>query len=192
MFLLEFKQFSTRKMVGLFKTEDDVKSWISSIENIKIYKEKIDGRVITDYFLEYMEIPSYSEINWKGSKFILSKYMFSPEEGDISITWEALNIVDEIEGIISGQSKVGAYVINNGELEDYIKSLEDMKNYLIRYFENKNHNVEVLGHGSEDGEYILVDDKFLCHLEGDTVTKWQEKKSPKSFLDNFNYNDIIS
>lgn len=67
-----------------------------------------------------------------------------------------------------------------------------MKNYLIRYFENKNHNVEVLGHGSEDGEYILVDDKFLCHLEGDTVTKWQEKKSPKSFLDNFNYNDIIS
>ncbi|MGV3130114.1 hypothetical protein ACEE96_12305 [Staphylococcus simulans] len=68
-------------MVGLFKTEDDVKSWISSIENIKIYKEKIDGRVITDYFLEYMEIPSYSEFIGKAASSYLVNICFLQKRG---------------------------------------------------------------------------------------------------------------
>ena len=181
MFLLEFKQFSTRKIVGLFETEDDIKSWLNSIDNIKVYRKNIDDVVFEDYFLDYKELPSYLEVKWRGSKFILSKYMFSPNEGDIVLTWEKLDVVAEIEGTVSGQSKIGSYVISNNDLEYYIKSLEDMKKYLINYFE-KNHNVKILGQESEDGEYLLVDDKFICHLEGAMVAKWQKKKSIELYL----------
>lgn len=182
MFLLEFKQFSTRKIVGLFETEDEIQSWINSIDNIKVYRENIDDVVFEEYFLDYKELPPYLEIKWRDSKFILSKYMFSPNKGDIVLTWEKLDIVAKIEGTVSGQSKIGAYVISNDDLEYYIKSLEDMKKYLINYFENKNHNVKILGQESEDGEYLIVDDKFVCHHEGAMVDKWQTKRSKKHFI----------
>ncbi|POA04168.1 hypothetical protein [Staphylococcus caprae] len=191
MFLLEFNQFSTRKVVGLFKTVDDIKSWINSIDNIKVYRENIDGVIFKDYVLDYKELPSYLEIKWRDSKFILSKYMFSPDEGDIVLTWEKLDVLSEIEGVVSGQSKIGAYVISNEDLEYYIKSLEDMKKYLINYFENKNHNVKISGQGSEDGEYLLVDDRFVCHLEDSIVEKWQKKKSKKHFIEYLKCDDIF-
>lgn len=183
MYLLELHQFNTKQVVGLFETEADVKSCLHEVEGIKVDKEVLDDVTFENYYLDYNDLPKYQEVYWQESQYVLSRYTFTSDEGDIVAVWNPIEVISDVHGRVSGQTRVGAYVIDNDEVESYINAFEEMKAYLIDYFEQAHHDVGVYGQESEDGAYLEVDGQFCGHLEGYLVDEWQNKLSKTAFIE---------
>lgn len=183
MFLLELQQYSTRHIVGLFPTEEDVKEWLNTIEGIQIRKEQFEDIAFEDYYIPYADLPEYQEINWRDSRFILSRHAFSSEDGDIIAVWDTVQNIAETNGIVDGQTKIGAYMIDNKEVKAYLDSYEEMKHYLLDYFEAQGKQAAIRGEETEDGTYLEVDDHMISHLEGLLVEQWQNKTSKEAFVE---------
>lgn len=183
MYLLELHQDIQECTVGLFETETALKNWLKAIDYIKVDLEKFEDITYEEYYMEYSSLPVYEEIEWMNSKFILSKYMFSPDEGKIVALWKQLPILSDINGLVTGQTKVSAYVIDNEDAKSYILAYEEMKNCISKYFEKEHVKVEFGGQNSEDGEYLLLDESFICHLEGSLVDKWRVRRTEEQFIE---------
>ena len=174
LFLLKLAQYDVSHDVGLFETEEDIYSWLNKIESIEFHN---------DYRIQYSNLKPYEEIRWNDSIFILSKYMFSEDDGDIYADWYEIKILSEVDGLVDGQTKVSSYVVNNDEVKRYIDDLEALQQFLIKHFEKD--QAQICGQGSEDGLYLLVNDEFICHLEGEVLNQWQQKSSEQQFIDQF-------
>ncbi|TDM14930.1 hypothetical protein [Macrococcus bovicus] len=183
MYLLELHQDMQICTVGLFDSENSVKNWLKSIDYITVDLEKFEDTTYEEYYMEYHSLPVYEEIEWMNSKFILSKYMFSPNEGKIIALWKQIPILSHINGLVNGQMKVSAYVLDNEDAKSYILAYEEMKDYISRYFEKDHIKVEFSGQGSEDGEYLLLDGHFICHLEGSLIDKWRMRRTDELFIE---------
>lgn len=182
MYLLELQQYDTRQVVGIFKTEEEVKSWLEAVDSMKLHTETIEGIQFETYYLEYEDLPDYQEVHWQNSHFILSRYSFSANEGDIIAVYNPVAVLSDTTGLVPGQTKVGSYSIPNEEAHDYITAFNEMKSFLHNHFKQAHQDVAILGHGSEDGEYLMVDGRFICHVEGALVDQWLNKSSPEAFL----------
>lgn len=183
MFLLELQQYSTKQTIGLFPTEEDVKDWLNKIEGIQIRKEQFEDITFEDYYISYGDLSDYQEINWRNSRFILSNYAFSSEDGDIIAVWDEVNNIAETNGLVEGHTKIGTYMIDNKEVKSYLDSYEEMKQYLVNHFKEQGQTAAVYGEESEDGAYLEVDNHILCHLEGPLVEEWQNKSSKEAFVE---------
>ncbi|MTV23570.1 hypothetical protein [Staphylococcus delphini] len=182
MYLLELQQYDTRQFVGLFKTEEEVKSWLETVDGMKLHKEIVEDIQFETYYMTYADLPDYQEVHWHNSHFILSRYTFAPDEGDIVAVYSPVPVLADTTGLVPGQTKVGSYSIPNEEAHDYITAFNEMKSFLRNHFKQAHQDVAILGQGSEDGEYLMVDDRFICHVEGALVDQWLEKSSPEAFL----------
>lgn len=182
MYLLELQQYDTRQVVGIFKTEEEVKSWLEAVEGMKLHTEAVEETQFETYYLEYAELPDYQEVHWQNSQYILSRYAFSPDEGDIIAVYSPVAVLSDTTGLVSGQTKVGAYSIPNEEAHDYITAFNEMKAFLHSHFKKTHQDVAIVGESSEDGAYLMVDGRFICHVEGALVDQWREKASTEAFL----------
>lgn len=182
MYFIEMIQGDRRHSVGLFENEQDVIDWLESIPYVdkETYEEEFGG--FTSYTIAYDRMPMYDEIEWKGSRFPLTKMMFTPDEGDILIVWQDLSVFGRDKGIVKGLTQVDAYLIPNEEVQQYIASREEIREAMLQYFNERSIEAYTGGLGSEDGEYIHAPGHTFLHLDAYTVKMWEEKQSVDEFI----------
>lgn len=135
--------------------------------------------------MTFEDLPLYEEIVWKTSRYPLTKYMFTPDDGEINLfIWDELPVMSDITGCVDGGTQVDAYVVPNTEVESYILAREEVREAITSYYEKLGKRVETGGVGSEDGEYLTVENGPFIHLDALTVHEWQRKTSVEDFLSN--------
>lgn len=186
MYLLELQQGERRHTVGLFAEKKEAKEWIESLPYVHKESEVFEGEEFVIYTMCYDDLPLYEEIIWKASRYPLTKYMFTPDDGKIELLiWDKLPIMSEVEGCIEGMTQVDAYCIPNEETESYIKAREEVRKAITMHYEKLGKRVETGGVGSQDGEYLLVEDGPFIHLDALTIQQWQEKSTIEHFIKQF-------
>lgn len=181
MYLLELIQFDSAQRVGLFETEEDIKNWLEQVDGLEIEATDLNGTSLNEVIIKYSSLPVYTEVEWKGSKFPLSKYMFENE--DIIAIWTYMPLLSEVDGIVPGTSHVRNYIMGHDEVKGYVTSLDEVTNALLDFFNEKGMNPKIDGTGGEDGEFIYVDDKILIHLDAELVDEWDNRESNEAFLE---------
>ena len=145
MFILELNQEGMGTEVGLFRTIEEGRAFISQVKGYK-YEEE-EGFVYES--LELRKIPEYMELHYNGHIVPLTKFMFT-EEGDIDIFW-------------------------NRDVKDYIEKRESQYRKVKAFLEAKGYEADRAYFGSEDGEAVLYRKKgskdwhFLSHMDPDFI-----------------------
>ena len=183
MYLLEMHQKDRQHIVGLFDEKADATDWIGSLPYVQKHVDYFDEIEFVTYTMQYEDLPLYKEILWKESRFPFTKYMFTPDDGTIElIIKDTLPLMNEVKGVVEGMTQVDAYLIPNTEVKDYIQIREEVRKEITKYYTNSGKKVEAGGVGSQDGEYLVVEDGPFIHLDALTVQEWQEKTSIESFI----------
>lgn len=176
MYLLEIDQFDRTHKVGVFPDEATMTAWIEQLPFVRKETHEVDDTLFTQYALVYDDMPTYYEAEWNGYRFPLSKWMIDPSEEAYfnAYALHDFSLTTETPTIVEGTLQVDAYIVANEEADVYIASRERFYQELCRYYEAKGKTVRREGVGSEDGEYVLVDDHFLCHLDPFAVEEREE------------------
>lgn len=183
MYLLEINQKDRHHIVGLFGEKREAISWVEALPYARKHTVYFENREFVTYTMEYEDLPMYEEIVWKKSRFPLTKYMFTPDDGVIELViWNKLSLMDKVEGYTDGMTQVDAYAVPNTEVKDYIQVREEIREEITKYYKNLGKKVETGGVGSEDGEYLLIENGPFIHLDALTVQEWQEKSSINQFM----------
>lgn len=175
MLLLQFLQSELTIDIGLFENEDQIKEWLHLLP---VYVE--DGV----YFLDGDKLNDYSEIKFMNSRYPLTSFSFDNSES-ILVTWTEIPVIPLSEGLIPGATKVDAYSIDNEDVKDYITSREEAVDAVMEYYHKQNKQIDRAGHASEDGEYLMLDGKFLAHLDPIFVDQWKKHESLELFIQTF-------
>src|SRR5690625_349404 len=183
MYLLELHQKDRHHIVGLFDDENDAVELIETLPYVQKHTAYFDGQEFVTYVMQYEDLPLYEEVVWKESRFPLTKYMFTPDDGAIElIIWDKLPLMNKVEGYTERMTQVDAYAIPNDEVKNYIQTREEVRNEITKYYTNLERKVELGGVGSEDGEYLLIEDGPLIHLDALIVQAWLEKSTTSQFM----------
>lgn len=181
MYLLEFIQGDRTHKVGLFETEVDVIEWINVLPFVEKEVEAANEKTFTTYTLKYESVPLYNEISWRDSLYPITHYMFTPDD-DILICWNKIPLMNAAKGLVEGGTQVDSCIIPNDETARYIQAREEIRETIIKYYEKLGQRVETGGVGSEDGEYLKVDNGPFVHLDYYLVDQWENKTSAEAFL----------
>ena len=171
MFILELNQEGMGTEIGLFRTIEEGRAFISQVEGYK--SEEEEGFVYES--LELRKIPEYMELHYNGHMVPLTKFMFM-EEGDIDIFWKELpDLSAPGKGMVEGSTRVDAYSIENRDVKDYIEKRESQYRKVKAFLEANGYEVDRAYFGSEDGEAVLYRKKgskdwhFLSHMDPDFI-----------------------
>lgn len=166
MFILELNQEGMGTEVGLFRTIEEGRAFISQVKGYK--SEEEEGFVYES--LEFRKLPEYMELHYNGHIVPLTKFMFT-EEGDIDIFWKEIpDLSSPGDGMVEGCTRVDAYAIPNEEVKDYIEKRELQYKKIKGLLEEKGYETDRAYFGSEDGEAVLYRKKgtedwhFLTHM----------------------------
>ena len=186
MYFIEMIQGDRRHSVGLFESERDVIDWLESIPYVdkETYGEEFGS--LTSYTMSYDRIPLYDEIEWKGSRFPMTKMMFTPDEGDVLFVWQDLSLFGQEKGLVKGVTQVDAYVVPNEDAKQYIALREEVREAVLQHYKERSIDVYTGGLGSEDGEYVHAPGYTFLHLDPYTVSMWEEKESVEAF-----FNEVV-
>lgn len=183
MYLLVFRQGERQHTVGLFEKHTDATQWIESIPYVHKESETIEGREFISYTMNYDDILIYEEIEWEESRYPLSKYMFTPDDGKIELfIWDKLPVMNQVNGTVDGMTQVDAYMIPNPAVEHYIKQREAVRQAITTHYEQLGKEVKTGGLGSQDGEYVIIEDGPFVHLDANTVEQWENKSTVAQFI----------
>lgn len=190
-YLLEIQQYEKHYVVGTFEKEESIYKFIDSIPFVK--KEIIEGYV--DYTIPFEDMPIYYEVNYNNYMYVITKYSFVPEDGDIYFDWRPVHYWDTEKSserrIIEGETRVDAYSFENNEVEEYVNKREELYNETKKYYENKGRTIERHALGSEDGEYVSFASQpkkyrdagaILYLLDPIAVEVWEKTKDVEMFL----------
>lgn len=181
MYLVELLQGDRRHTVGLFAKKEEAIEWVESVPYVHKQVDVFDEHEFVNYSMNFDELPLYEEIIWKKSRFPLTKYMFTPDDGEIAVLiWDRLVPMHEVDGLTDDATQVDAYVIPNAEAARYIQSREEIREAIFKHYGKR---AETGGVGSEDGEYITVENGPFIHLDALTVQQWDEKTSIEQFIE---------
>ena len=184
MYLLELVQGERCHTVGLFEEKTDAEEWIASVPYLRKSTIFFEEMELEGYVMDYEDLPLYEEIIWAESRFPLTKYMFTLDDGTIKFyIWESAPIINETEGLIDGMTQVDAYMIPNSEVKDYVQHREEVRKRITAYYEEQGRKVDSGGLGSQDGEYLLIEGGPLIHLDVSIVRKWLDKTSEEDFIE---------
>ena len=175
MYQLLFIDGDNQHVVGLFETVEDVKSWIAQIPFITTYESEME------FTIAYADIPDYTEIEWQGSIYPLTRHSFTGDH-EIVVEWEYVPIIKAHQGMVPGTTLVEGYVYDNPSVKQYIEQRSLFKDELKQYFEAQGKKVSIGGLGSEDGEYITVEDGPFIHIDPSNVENWLHEGSIEAFL----------
>lgn len=182
MYILEILQTDRRHIVGLFQDEKHIEDWIDGVDFIRKYVDKYEDYEFVSYALEYDEIPLYYERKWRESIYPISKFMFIPDGNEIILNWYPIPIMENEKGMIDGATQVDAYVIPNEETKEYIDTREEIREIIEGYYRDKGVKTYPGGLGSEDGEYISVEDGPFIILDPSVIEIWEKKTSIDDFI----------
>lgn len=180
MILLLLCQREQEHAIGLFK----------SLENMKEFVKTIPGYFQSDEadYISFQALENYDEIEYKGNRIPLSKFMFHSTE-DIFIDWREYVFLDEMgSGIIEGCTLVDAYNVPNEEVRDYILQREQRVKDVTQIFSELGYETERAYHGSEDGEALLFRKQgseqwhFFDHLDPLFVEELPVGKELREFI----------
>ena len=167
MVILELYQGDYQKDLVAFDSLEEGKAFVAQIPGYTLENE--DG-----FEVEYVNpkhLPDYMEIVYNGNIVPLSRFSFDSEE-NVDIIWKEIsNLSVKNDKVIEGATKVDAYVVNNGEVKNYVESRGAKFRKVKAFLESKGYEVDRTFFGSEDGEAIVYRKKdaedwhFLCHLD---------------------------
>ena len=167
MVILELYQNNYSKDLVAFDSLEEGKAFVAQIPGYTLETE--DGFEIK--YVNPKHLPDYIEIIFNGNIVPLSRFSFDFEE-NVDIIWKEIsNLSLKNDRVIEGYSKIDAYVVNNHEVQAYIKVREANYRKAKDYLEISGYEVDRSFFGSEDGEAILYRKKgsedwhFLCHLD---------------------------
>ena len=186
-YLLKIEQFERSYDIGVFKSEESIYKFIESIPFVK--KEVFPDNYI-NYFMNFKDIPDYYEVNYNNYIYIISKFSFIPDEGDIYFNWREIHLWDEKESeketFVEGETIVDAYSFSNNEVKSYIEKREELYKETKEYYESKGLKITRNALGSEDGEYVeLLNGSILYLLDPRAVEIWEESKDIEEFMDKY-------
>ncbi|CEP41757.1 hypothetical protein [Paraclostridium sordellii] len=186
-YLLKIEQFERSYDIGVFKSEESIYKFIESIPFVK--KEVFPDNYI-NYFMNFKDIPGYYEVNYNNYIYIISKFSFIPDEGEIYFNWREIHLWDEKtsvkETFVEGETIVDAYSFSNNEVKSYIEKREELYKETKKYYESKGLKVTRNALGSEDGEYVeLLNGSILYLLDPRAVEIWEESKDIEEFMDKY-------
>lgn len=181
MYLLEIIQGERTHQVGIFANEAATMQFIAQVPFVNKESYAIDEQVFTDYTMNFADLPEYTEVVFENHRYIISRYMFEPDE-PIFFNWYAVqNFAQAVSQptLFDGATRVDAYSVANEDVESYIAQ----RNALVAEIEQAlGEKVVRAGMGSEDGEYVLHKDHFLCHLDPQTLEQRKEAENITDFL----------
>ena len=167
MFILELNQNGMATEIGLFRTIEEGRNFISQLDGYQCKEE--EGFLYET--LDIRKIPEYLELSYNGNVVPFSKFMFT-EEGDIDIFWKEISDLScSGKGMVEGCTRVDAYAIPNEEVKDYIEKRELQYKKIKDLLEKKAYEADRAYFGSEDGEAVLYRKKgsadwhFLTHMD---------------------------
>ncbi len=192
-YLLEVWGEERHHKIGIFNSEDSVKDFLSKISFLKIDRDVFDGYEYVNYYMNYEDIPDYYEVEYRGYIYILSRHMFVPSENTIDFIWNPIHSFDdnscENRRFVDDATQVDAYVIPNEEAKAYIEDREELYKSLKDHYESLDYKVYRAGQGSEDGEYILLenakDQRYLLALDPSAVEEWKKTREVESFIEKY-------
>lgn len=183
MYMVTIQQGERTHIVGLFQQAEEAKAWIESISYVQKQVDQVEDVTFVSYTMPYEQLPEYEEITWKSSRFPLTHFMFSPDDGPIEcIISDRLPVIGEEEGLVEGMTQVDAYLIPNEETKSYIETREAIRQEIVNHYTKLGKNVESGGIGSQDGEYLIVEDGPFIHLDAGTVQAWEHQTSLDQFI----------
>ena len=176
MFILELNQEGIGTEIGLFRTIEEGRVFISQVNGYRFEEE--EGFVYES--LDIRKLPEYLELHYKGNIVPFSKFMFT-EEGDIDIFWKEIpDLSSPGKGMVEGCTRVDAYAISNEEVKDYIEKREKQYQKIKVLLGEKGYEADRAYFGSEDGEAMLYRKKgtedwyFLTHMDPDFIEESAE------------------
>lgn len=185
-YLLELQQEDRRYVVGIFESEETVHSFIELIPFVKKTVDKQETFTWINYTMRFEEMPEYFEISYNNYVYVLSKYSFVPGDNVIDFIWYPVHQWDkkkvENKTYIEGMTTVDAYSIPNNDVEKYIKSREQLFEAGKAHYTKKGLSVTREGIGTQDGEYVLIEDSILYLLDAYAVDVWEKTKDFEQFL----------
>ena len=167
MFILELNQEGIGTEIGLFRTIEEGRVFISQVNGYRFEEE--EGFVYES--LDIRKLPEYLELDYNGNIVPFSKFMFT-EEGDIDIFWKEIpDLSSPGKGMVEGCTRVDAYAIPNEEVKAYIEKRELQYKKIKGLLEEMGYEADRAYFGSEDGEAVLYRKKrtedwhFLTHMD---------------------------
>lgn len=176
MFILELNQEGIGTEIGLFRTIEEGRAFISQVDGYRFEEE--EGFVYES--LDIRKLPEYLELSYNENIVPFSKFMFT-EEGDIDIFWKEIpDLSSPGKGMVEGCTRVDAYAISNEEVKDYIEKREKQYQKIKVLLGEKGYEADRAYFGSEDGEAMLYRKKgtedwyFLTHMDPDFIEESAE------------------
>ncbi len=185
MYIVEIQQFERRHVLGVFGKEQDAVQWIESLPFVEKETYQIEEMTFHDYSINLNKMKMYEEVEYHRYIIPFTKLMFDPSES-ITIFYYGVHNFDHVADeptYVDSVTQVDAYMIPNEEVKNYIIAREKLYEEIVHYFEGK--TVQRGGVGSEDGEYILVDDQFLIHLDPQSVEERSQVTSIEEYVKQF-------
>ncbi len=175
MYLLVFVQGTNETPVGLFEEPQHADELLKSIPGYEM-TEEMDGDCKTRYeHFSPQALPDYMELEYKGNRLPLTRFMFGGDE-PVEIIWKELPLLEQPgDGPVRGYTIVDAYAVDNERVADYIERRERGVARVKNYLERNGYEVERGCRGSEDGELLLYrpcgtkDWRMLTHLDPNFV-----------------------
>ncbi len=189
MYLLTLLQENNETKVGLFDSLEDGRDFVQKIPGYRFQEEQSDEFLYTEEFFEPSGLPDYMELEHRGTRVPLTRWMF-PEDMPVEIIWhEPSNLSIADQGLVDGQTRVDAYMVENPEVSGYIMRREEKYQAVKAFLEANGYEVQRNFFGSEDGEAIVYTEQgkddwhFLLHLDANFIEETPiDEETLKSWL----------
>lgn len=184
MYLLVLLQSSKQTELALFENISEARDFAKKIPGYVL--EENDG--FSYEFFNPRKLPDYMEIEFNGHVIPLTRFMFLDDENVDIIFQQIPNLSSVGKGLVDGQTLVDAYVVENNELENYIKKREKNYETIKQYLEKKGYMVNRFYFGSQDGEAVVYKKNehdewnFLTHMDPSFVEDDDIIKSSLEYL----------
>lgn len=177
MYILTFYQGDYEYPWLCFDTIEDGRAFLSKING---YEFTMDEEGFESEWININTLPDYQEIEYKGNKVPISRFMFKSIDIVELFFFERINLSIPNQGLIQGTTEIDAYSIPNEEVQSYVETREKMYDLVKTILEEKGMQVERAYHGSEDGEAIIYkrsnesDWHLLWHLDPSFINIYNE------------------
>lgn len=157
--------------------------WLKLLEEktyIRHVEEHMDELTFHSYETNFEDFPLYDEWNVNGHLIPLTRFQFEPGE---SIEFFAVELTDVGQEIypneyVEGTTVVDAYAYPNDQVKQVIQAREQFVEEAKEWANERGLVIKRYGIGSEDGEYLMLGDHFLVHLDPSTI---EQRSTVKNF-----------
>lgn len=170
MYLLSLFQGEKETHIALFESLENGRNFVAKIPGYRMVEEVFEDMTFIYESIQPDQLGDYLEIEYKGNRLPLTKYMFDDSE-QVDVIWrEFTNFDISDQGMSNGSTRVDAYLIDHSEVKTYIVKREKAYHKVKQILNDMGYIVERAFHGSEDGEAILIRKKgeevhFFDHMD---------------------------